>query len=124
MYGYRPGGDIGEDGEEDQRGKMDNRRAPRIPVQIDVQFVKKGYAHPLAGRTENLSIGGMFLVSNATFEFGDELSVRFALPGSAETFQLDAVVRWVRPEGMGIQFKSIGIRETYAITEMVGAENS
>ena len=32
--------------------------------------------------------------------------------------QIPGVVRWTRPDGMGVQFGLLGARETHAITEL------
>ena len=36
----------------------------------------------------------------------------------APDFDLPGVVRWVRTDGMGVQFRLLGVHETHAITEV------
>jgi len=40
------------------------------------------------------------------------------LPGEKAPFAMPGVVRWCRPDGMGVQFGNLGARETHAITEL------
>ena len=38
------------------------------------------------------------------------------LPGLKDEVAIDAVVRWAKPAGMGVQFGRMGARETHALT--------
>lgn len=54
------------------------------------------------------------------FPFGTELTIRVRAPQSKDELVLPGVVRWVRSDGMGIQFGLLGAKETHEITEIVG----
>lgn len=67
-------------------------------------------------------MGGMFVATLDPLPFGCALTVRLTLPKQDEELILPAVVRWVRPgEGMGVQFKSLGVRETRALALFLDA---
>jgi type IV pilus assembly protein PilZ len=36
---------------------------------------------------------------------------------------VDAVVRWSKPDGMGVQFGVMGARETHALTQMLSSKD-
>jgi type IV pilus assembly protein PilZ len=95
------------------------RRHPRAPLDSPVEFVAKGTTLRAAGRCRDISLGGMFIQTEAPLPFGTELVVHLALPGQKTSFALPGVVRWTRSAlGMGVQFGLIGARETHAITEL------
>ena len=95
------------------------RRHQRVPFDGPVEFVAKGSTERIAGRCKDVSLGGMFVQTPSALPFGAELVVHVTLPGQKTLLSMPAVVRWTRPgEGMGLQFRLIGARETHAITEL------
>ncbi len=97
---------------------MDHRREPRYAVEMGIEFRKKDSDAVFPGNVRNLSIGGMLIEAEDALAFGEELTVRFQISAGGDVFELPAIVRWTTPTGMGVQFKSIGVRETHAITEL------
>lgn len=97
---------------------MDLRRYARAPLNVDVQFSAKDSSERSSGHAKDISIGGMFVETPTPLGFSKELTVYLMLPGQKAPFALPAVVRWTRPDGMGIQFGNLGARETFAITEV------
>lgn len=93
------------------------RRNPRVSLDVDVE-VAHG-ASRSGGRAHDISLGGMFVQTSASPPFGAEVTVHFRIPGDAQELALPGVVRWVRADGMGVQFLPFGVRETHAITEWV-----
>jgi Tfp pilus assembly protein PilZ len=67
----------------------------------------------------DISLGGMFVRTEAPAAFGAELVLHIRLPGAGTETHFPGVVRWTRPDGMGVQFGLLGARETHAITEIV-----
>jgi len=64
--------------------------------------------------TEDISVGGAFLKSQALYEQGEPLELEFALPELAAPVRIDARVAWVRrfpadgeDGGMGVQFLNL-----------------
>jgi hypothetical protein len=94
------------------------RRYQRAPLDIAVEFVAKGAERKIAGRSRDVSLGGMFIQTDEPLPFSTELVVHIKLPKERTPFALPAVVRWVGDKGMGVQFGLLGARETHAITEL------
>ncbi len=78
----------------------------------------KGKAEKIAGIGRDISIGGMFVETQTPAAFGENIVVHVQLPGTNVESELPAIVRWVRADGMGLQFGLLGVRETHAITEI------
>jgi type IV pilus assembly protein PilZ len=95
------------------------RRHPRVPLGIAVQYTSRGATESASGTCKDISIGGMFIQTPTPPPFGAELIVRLELPGHKAPLSFPAIVRWTRPgQGMGVQFRLLGARETHAITEL------
>jgi hypothetical protein len=97
---------------------VEQRRSHRSPLDAVVQ-VRPKTGEEVSGQARDVSIGGMFVETPTPLPFGTDVVVAVRLPGYKEDFQLPAVVRWTRLDGMGLQFKMLGARETHAITEIV-----
>jgi type IV pilus assembly protein PilZ len=72
----------------------------------------------IVGRAKDISIGGMYIESEAQVAFGQEVSIVLRLPNTKSDAHLPAVVRWLKPGGFGVQFGLLGARETHAISEL------
>jgi hypothetical protein len=100
---------------------IEKRRYARAPIDMPVAFAPKGGGHSGSGIGKDISIGGMFVETDAPATFGAEVVVRVRLRTTArgeQEFALPGVVRWVRSGGMGVQFGLLGALETHAITEL------
>lgn len=95
---------------------FEKRRHPRQPVSLEVVVHFAGKT--IRGTTQDLSVGGAFLVVDESLPFGSEVEVEANLPGMGET-RVPAVVRWTRSDGMGVQFGLLGARHTHALTELL-----
>jgi len=96
------------------------RRTPRAPIDLLVEFAPKSQnTERRGGQAKDISLGGMFVETADPPAFGTEVIVELTLPGQAASFILPGVVRWTHPEGMGVQFRTLSARETFAITEIV-----
>jgi type IV pilus assembly protein PilZ len=95
------------------------RRYTRAPFAQPIEFSPKGEGARVAGTSRDLSLGGMFVHTAAPATFGAEVVVHLTLPSEPKELSLPGVVRWTRPDGMGVQFGLLGARETHAITEVV-----
>ncbi len=95
----------------------DLRRTPRARLESTVDVALAGEHH--AGRSRDISLGGMFLEAAVVPAFGAQVVVTLTLPGQKAPFSIPGVVRWTRDGGMGVQFGLLGARETHAITEFV-----
>jgi type IV pilus assembly protein PilZ len=100
------------------------RRHSRVPVEAEVLLTPKGGTEGERAKAKDMSVGGIFVVTKAEFAFGAELVVHMILPDQTEKLALPGVVRWVRGEGVGIQFGLIGARETHAITNYIASKET
>jgi uncharacterized protein (TIGR02266 family) len=99
---------------------VEHRRADRrYDRRIDVDVVAE--AATLATYTRNLSLGGVFVISERALPFGAKVKLRFAVPTQAEIIEVEGEVRWVEPDGdkhgMGIQFGGLRARDVWALNK-------
>jgi len=92
---------------------MDNRRQfARIARQLDVDIV---FDKPIAGTTLDLSLKGLFVVSESQLEMGTAVGCTIYVDGrdgSVRIATLGKVVRSTR-EGMAIEFSALNGLESY-----------
>jgi type IV pilus assembly protein PilZ len=87
----------------------DRRASERIPIEVQVSLWSE--SQPFAGRSADLSTGGLFVRTDAVRPVGSHLLVAFSLPtGEIKT---QGIVRWVRRAteetgpGLGIAFEKL-----------------
>jgi hypothetical protein len=68
--------------------------------------------------TRNISLGGMYLLTGAVVPYGTKVRLTFQLPSLRESASLDAVVRWQKDDGVGVQFGSLRAREVWALNQL------
>ena len=68
--------------------------------------------------TENVSLGGMLLVTEESLPYGTPVTLQFYLPALKEDAQLEATVRWGREGRMGVQFGSLRARDVWALNQL------
>ncbi len=100
---------------------MELRRHHRVPFTEAVVFSKKGSDARSQGHSTDISLGGMFIETQSPEAFGTDVVVHVHVPGEPSAYALPAIVRWVAPDGMGVQFGNLGARETFTITELVAS---
>jgi Tfp pilus assembly protein PilZ len=71
-----------------------------------------------SGLATDLSIGGMFVGVAKQYPFGTAVSVELLFEPPV---RIPATVRWNKPEGLGLQFGLLGVRETTQILDLVKA---
>lgn len=94
----------------------DLRRDERVDLEAPAGIVHGTQRHWAMMR--NISLGGMFLVTEARIPCRAPLVVRIAIPEEAEPYCLPAVVRWSHPAGLGVQFGRLGSRETFFVKQV------
>jgi type IV pilus assembly protein PilZ len=97
----------------------DNRQYARKMIVADVAY-RVGDGPLTEARCRDLSLGGMFIETPAPLPYGAALQLHLPLPGLRAGALITAVVRWSKPDGMGVQFGSMGARETHALTLLLG----
>jgi hypothetical protein len=96
---------------------QDKRSHPRAPLNVDVTCELAG-GSTIAAHAKDISIGGVFIESDAKVTFGTQVSIVVRLPNNKVDLRLPGVVRWLKPGGFGVQFGLLGARETHAISEL------
>ncbi len=94
--------------------------APLPPVESRRQFVRAPYVTPLRvlvggravdGRTEDISEGGVLMVTESGFGDGEQVTVRLPLPLSGRVVELAAKTRWIRSrrnqQAIGAEFSVV-----------------
>jgi uncharacterized protein (TIGR02266 family) len=81
---------------------------PRYPVEFPVEFTYQGFR--FKGTCRDLSVGGMFVETNADLNENSVVRLKFRLPKLEETIEVEGKIRWhssrgLRP-GAGVQFAS------------------
>jgi type IV pilus assembly protein PilZ len=97
---------------------QDKRVHPRVVVDTLVSCEVRDAA-AFEGMAKDISIGGMFVESPRVLAFGTEITIVGRFPGAKADLRLPGIVRWSKPTGFGIQFGSLGARETHAISELL-----
>lgn len=95
----------------------EKRQHQRAVLRVSVAIRSQG-GDVWAAESEDISLGGMFIVGDALPSIGTEVSAEFVLPGLGPV-RMPAFVRWKREVGVGLQFGLIGPRETHAIGRLV-----
>ncbi len=102
---------------------MNDRRQPRLPISLEVAYRTAGAF--LVSYSINLSKGGIFLETAQPLEVGEQLTLRFDVPGVGPR-EVVGTVAWVRagshdglPDGMGIQFDQLDQKYGQVIDELV-----
>ncbi len=88
----------------------------RFEHELDVTVVYED--REIKGRTINLSLGGLFMKVEEPLPFGVQAKVRLPLPALKEPALVPVTVRWVTPEGCGVQFGSLRALEVWALNQL------
>lgn len=97
----------------------EKRQHQRVVFQVPVLVVDAADARTVCeGVSQDISLGGLFLESTVPGAIGSEVRVELDLP-SLGRVALPGFVRWVKPNGFGVQFGLLGARETHAIGRLV-----
>jgi hypothetical protein len=101
----------------------DHRRSPRVPLACRIEFsvVNEEVSPRRRAVARDISLGGMFIETEVLCWESDKVVVHVTLPGSKRAMELPGIVRWVSKDGMGVQFRLLGARDTHEITEFVAA---
>jgi uncharacterized protein (TIGR02266 family) len=108
-----------------EHGAVAKRSTPRLGTQIAVEFQSlKSFRQ---ARSLDVSARGMFLRTTQVFPMGEDLLIRFNLPGIAHPFKAVGRVVWSSPTdtpqglpaGMGVQFLDLEASEQVTVEEFV-----
>jgi hypothetical protein len=79
-------------------------------------LVHAGQRHRAESR--DVSLGGMFVYTDAKVPFGADVEVVIRLPALKEETSIQAVARWHQEGGVGLSFKSLRAREVWALNQL------
>ena len=96
---------------------QDKRSHPRVPLSAEVVCEMSG-GGSVTGQAKDISVGGMFIESEAQVGFNMQVTIVVRLPNTKAESRLPGVIRWIKPGGFGVQFGLLGARETHAISEL------
>jgi uncharacterized protein (TIGR02266 family) len=108
-----------------EHGVAAKRASPRLGIQIPIEFASlKEFK---AARSLDISARGMFVRTGQVYPVGEEILVRFRLPGMPNPFKAVGRVTWSSPTdtpqglpaGMGVQFLDLEAQEQGAIDQYV-----
>ena len=108
-----------------EHGAAAKRSTPRLGAQVSLEFQSlKSFRQ---ARSLDVSARGMFLRTTEVYPVGEDILVRFNLPGIAHPFKAIGRVLWSSatdtpqglPAGMGVQFADLEASEQVAIEEFV-----
>jgi hypothetical protein len=83
----------------EELAQPEQRKYPRRPSLIQVLL---DGVHP--GVPTNISLGGAFIQTGASFTIGQQISVDFSLHHADEPRRMTGEVVWRSPDGVGVKF--------------------
>jgi hypothetical protein len=93
----------------------ERRRHPRNSIAFPVTLVMGGAPSPVPGLCKDISLGGVYVATEARPAPGQPLRMIATLPGSTEPVTIFVSVRWTGHDGVGLQFDSLGDKERNAV---------
>jgi len=106
-------------------GPAAKRATPRLGIQVPVEY--QSLKQFKGARSLDVSARGMFVRTNQVYPIGEDLLVRFNLPGVAHPFKAVGRVVWSSPTdtpqglpaGMGVQFQDLEAPEHSVVEQYV-----
>ena len=92
----------------------EKRISPRVAFSTVVNIAFTNWSWKALSK--DVSICGMFLISNNFPKIGSKINVQFELQG--KKVQIPSTVRWVSELGFGIEFGLIGAQITHDINQL------
>lgn len=97
---------------------MTGRRVhERFEYELSVTVVHQGVEYQAV--TQNVSLGGMYITTRAPLKYGAEVKLRFRLPTLKEDTECTGTVRWMKDDGIGVQFGSLRALEVWGLNQLL-----
>jgi uncharacterized protein (TIGR02266 family) len=98
------------------RTLKDNRQHPRVSIAVEIDVASGSNFY--AGRTRDLSLGGLFVETDVGLPIGSQIDVKLKLPGG--TFMVACEVVWHLSDkghtvGVGVRFLQLSAGARHAI---------
>lgn len=85
------------------------RRSVRIPLQIEMKMCHNGASYKVP--SENLSLNGLFVITNMNVSINDEVNFTFVVPERDVPMEIKGRVVWLRKSGkdpgFGVEFMEV-----------------
>ncbi len=104
---------------------LEKRIHPRVSVQVPVTYSVLDDQEKIqsihrqqqkqAAQSQDLSLGGVFLIANLVLRVGSVLSLEIALPGRDRVVSPFAEVVWSNDSGLGLQFVALKEKDEEAL---------
>jgi len=101
-----------------------------LEVKVDLESDHNFYT----GLTQNISAGGVFIATHHIRRIGDRITLKFTLPGSERTIDVETEVRWIREntalqrvdgaQGMGVRFINLTPEASAVINAFIQSRDS
>jgi hypothetical protein len=88
-------------------GKKENRKHPRVPLDILVQVRSDSVAQFRQVHAKNISVGGMFIATEEKRTKGDEIYFQFTVKDGGTLIEGLGKVVHVGTDGLGVEFTSV-----------------
>lgn len=98
---------------------MESEKRAHVRVQTRIRVIYEVDGVAVEARSQDISLGGMYIDTVRTLPFGTTLSIQLNLPALPAPVTVRAVVRWVKADGMGVAFGALRAAETWAINALV-----
>ena len=100
---------------------MEHRRSDRrYDRQLAIDFVHEGQTYH--ARTRNLSLGGVFIETEARLPYGARVQMKFRVVTQGEPIEVVGQVRWCESgdeaSGIGVRFDGLRAREVWALNKL------
>jgi hypothetical protein len=106
-----------------KRTGAENRRTPRIEISKGVWVAWRTEGAPSVSRVRDLSAGGVFILSDTPVAEGSAIQLLFSLPEGE--MRIEGVVRYAKAgQGMGIEFRQMGVADRARLQELIRRLNS
>jgi hypothetical protein len=98
----------------------ENRKHPRKPLHPPVAF-SVGGGPRVEGVCHDISLGGMFIETSQPPAFGAAVTLYVSFADQDQPSEIGGTVRWTKPGGMGVQFGTMGAKDTYSLTKLMAS---
>ena len=110
-----------------EQGHFRTSPRPQHACQVVLHRADPAAGGPIVSYTRDLSVGGLFMVTEEQLEKDERVTVVISTPSTWEPLTLEAAVCWNRPAagddpaGVGLQFTDLTQEQHMALTEFVAS---
>ena len=95
-----------------------DKPAPRLPLQLPIEFRKNYSRNPDYGDLKNISLTGAFLIHETEeIVINDKINIHFKVSGRERT--LNATVVWLSDNGCGLEFHPDNNRDVQIVDDLM-----